>query len=164
MRLQLFKKHISSIEELKGVVYEAQSIFEVLKETDLLYKKSLIKRYLENKEQNELSEYSNVNVYDLSKLSLSFLLKRHVLKDSTDHQNKKLKKDERMKFSIKAEAHNKKSVYLILEHYEEDKLDEVLRYTEQYFSSHLKRKLTIWEKTIAFFKKLFRVKSKQVKQ
>jgi len=163
MKLQLWKKHISSIDELMGVIYENQSIFKVLKRTDILYKKEIIKTYLEdekNKEhhkvEKQLLEYVQLNTYNLSLFSLCIPLKRHVLKE----KNKMVlvQKNEEMKFSINAVYFNKRTVLILLKHYEKDSISEVLEYANEYVASFLERKRSVWEIIITFFKKIFKIK------
>lgn len=164
MRLQLWKKHISSIEELMGIIYENQTIFEALKRTDEAYKKEIVSTYLEEKNcrdngnvKSQLLDYIHINSYSLSKFSLSISLKRYVLKETI--KVPLLQKENGLNFSIKALHFTKKKLLILLEHNETDTVEDVLAYANAYVETYLERKLSIWEKIIAFVKKVFKKKT-----
>lgn len=152
MRLQLFKKYISSIEELMGVIHENQSIFEVLKNTDAVYKKSLLAEYLEKRAGNKLIDPIEIyKTYDLSMFKLAFLMKKHRLKKPED-----MTKGKELKFRIRARYFTKRYVLIMLNHYESDDLDDVMEYAKKHTASTLEKKLSIWERITVYINKVFR--------
>lgn len=149
------RKNIESIEEFIGIVYENQNLFKQLEKTDLLYKKAALSLHAQETEkrlvQNEKYAHTPfLTSYNLELFSLSIPLKRHKIKRS----KKKLASEKELSFSIKAEKYNRNTVSLLLHHYKEDDINDVMNYAHEYAHSYLELKPTLWEQIKAFCKAL----------
>ena len=140
MRLYSCKKHISSIEELMSVVEEGQSLFEILKNTSSTHRKSLLIECLQRRAANKLIEPVELsNNYNLSEFELWLLLKKYRFKKPDDFS-----KSDQLKFNIRARYYNLRYVLIKLNHFDDDDLDEVMKYSREYVTSTLERKPSVW--------------------
>ena len=165
MRFWPSKKQITKVEELLGIVYENQSIFEQLKMADIVSKKERIEASFNTSKEREIEEMKKdimlhflSSTYILEQFFVAIPLKKYRLKQASEKEFKEFEKNKTVGFSISVEHFNKNTVTLFLEHYKQDKTEEVVAHTQRYIDCFLERKLTIWQKIVIWIKKALRLK------
>ncbi|MDO5970510.1 hypothetical protein Q4Q35_11900 [Flavivirga aquimarina] len=171
MRFWPSKKHVTTIEELLGLVYENQSIFKQLETVDMTLKKERISCYRGKNKQAAKSEeikkqmmtHFLSNTYALEHLYLTVPIKKYVLKQVSKEALKELALNKTIEFSIRCKQLNMHTVSVFFEHYKKDSIEDVLDYTKAYTSCFLEKKMSTWQKIWNWIKKILRLEKSRTK-
>ncbi len=165
MRFWPSRKHITTIEELLGVVYENQSIFKQLETLEIAFKKERVNNYLNQNNKPDKREVVSKqivtgflsNAYMLEHLHVTIPIKKYALKQVSKKDLEILEQGKTVEFSMQCEPINKTTVSLFLAHHRRDTPEDVLDYTKAYTNCFLEKKLSLWQKLWIQIKRVLRL-------